>query len=203
MNSLIRCWVSGRVPLHEPFPTSVVEHIFLPFVFGDPVFLNLRQFPRLFRLFLRGQVTRRRFTLIEAPRRICFCSKFLLLLQCFSNPRFLPFLSDPTPFPFICAAYTCMCHPCLYVSRLADSDKSPELCSAAASMNGLRSLSSGPNLCLLPRAGKGVLIQTSFWTFDQRMIQGSTVLLMLRKDLVPRSHYHGCIDAPPGHCSPY
>ena|SRR5207249_5706785 len=99
MNSLIRCWVSGRVPLHEPFPTSVVEHIFLPFVFGDPVFLNLRQFTRLFRLFLRGQVTRRRFTLIGAPRRICFCFKFLLLLQCFSNPRFLPFLSDRTPVP--------------------------------------------------------------------------------------------------------
>src|SRR5437867_5066673 len=99
MNSLIRCWVSGRVPLHEPFPTSVVEHIFLSFVFGDPVFRNLRQFTRLFRLPLRGQVTRRRFTLIEAPRRICFCFRFLLLLQCFSNPRFLPFSfsSDPVP----------------------------------------------------------------------------------------------------------
>ena len=81
------------------FPTSVVEHIFLSFVFGDPVFRNLRQFTRLFRLFLRGQVTRHGFTLIGAPRRICFCPKFLLLLQCFSNPRFLPFLSDRAPVP--------------------------------------------------------------------------------------------------------
>ena len=55
------------------------------------------QFTRLFRLFLRGQVTRHGFTLIGAPRRICVCPKFLLLLQCFSNPRFLPFLSDPSP----------------------------------------------------------------------------------------------------------
>ena len=60
---------------------------------------GFNQFTRLFRLFLRGQVTRHGFTLIGAPRRICFCPKFLLLLQCFSNPRFLPFLSDRAPVP--------------------------------------------------------------------------------------------------------
>jgi len=62
-------------------------------------------------------------------------------------------------------------------------------------MNGLGPLSSSLNLCLLPGAGKGMLIQTSFWTFDQRMIQGSIVILMLRKKSGPtlelsRFHWH-------------
>src|SRR5437867_11268315 len=99
MNSLIRCWVSGRVPLHEPFPTSVVEHIFLPFVFGDPVFLHLREFTRLFRVCLRGLVTRRRFTLIGAPPCISNYLKFLLQLPCFSTRCFPQILLDHTPIP--------------------------------------------------------------------------------------------------------
>jgi len=152
--------------LHEPFPTSVVEHVFPPVcsqrILSFYLFLSLRGFSNCSSGKITRQITRRRFALIEALHRICFCFKFLLLFSACQFRVFSRFFSGPTPVPLhLCRLYLYVSSMPVRVtiSRFRQITRVMQRCCINECLG---SLSSCLNLCLLAGAGKGVLIRLLF-----------------------------------------
>src|SRR5207249_3841623 len=112
------------------------------------------------RLSPRGHVTRHRFTLIETFQRICLCFNFLFLFLCFKVLSL--FLLSASQFRvFSCFPFLIAPAVLVTISRFRQITRVMQRC-CINEWSG--SLSSGLNLCLLPRVEKSGLVQTPFWT---------------------------------------